>query len=528
MERYIIHEESALSVASLAMQTMIHIKSKISTEPFHTTKPKHNGNYKKSFQELFRGTRYENVLEMMLGVLNIFNQYVNEKSKENKMIKETNTAEVYITVSANIENNEKKHSQAKPTSVVHSLKDKVRSIVCHGILKRDTEEQPKKSEKQALVEYSHKNSQVSEETKEPNVKKHNVDGEQHNDIKIEDETSGETHVPKNQDESIHNQKLASKDSEVESDCNSDGQKEYHAEKNDINHAANNDTLLATVRSKNENHVCECFGLDCKSFISDMDKVQLSNETHVSILQQIVAKYEKWKRDDFLVSLPDYVLVPIQAIQNVFETQLKNKTVLLKVTEIEGNGNCLYRSLSESKVVKECFPKFKSYKATEPCQYVREVMYGFAKANQNLSFMIWKHYVPKKGDVNSRINTENYESWVETLQRNYFWGGPAEYTLFAYVFKCHVVCLRQLNSQVEIFCTREFHRKISNDIDRKRFIQMAEMLRSPSDVIFIWHHMMAKPRHKLGNEEIGYGDHYSFLEYDEKKKKKLFYDTFTFQ
>jgi hypothetical protein len=112
--------------------------------------------------------------------------------------------------------------------------------------------------------------------------------------------------------------------------------------------------------------------------------------------------------------------------------------------------------------------------------------------------------------------------------NFFWGGPAEYTLFAYAFKCHVVCLRQLNSQVDVFCTREFHRKISNDIDRKRFTQMAEMLRSPSDVIFIWHHKMTKPRHKLGNEEIGYGNHYSFLEYDEKKKKKLFYDTFKFQ
>jgi hypothetical protein len=47
------------------------------------------------------------------------------------------------------------------------------------------------------------------------------------------------------------------------------------------------------------------------------------------------------------------------------------------------------------------------------------MNDFAKVNQNLSYMIWKHYVPKKGDVNSRIDTENYESWVETLQRIFF-------------------------------------------------------------------------------------------------------------
>jgi hypothetical protein len=84
MEKYTIHEETALSVASLAMQTMIHIKKKISVEPFHTSKPKHNGNYVISFEELFRGTRYENVLELMLGVLHIFNQCVNEKQKRTK------------------------------------------------------------------------------------------------------------------------------------------------------------------------------------------------------------------------------------------------------------------------------------------------------------------------------------------------------------------------------------------------------------------------------------------------------------
>jgi hypothetical protein len=271
MERYTIHEETALSVASLAMQTMIHIKSKISTEPFHTTKPKRNGNYKKSFQELFTGTRYENVLEMMLGVLSIFNQCVNEKTKENKMIKETkNTAEVCITVSANTENNEKKHSQAVPMTVIHLLKDKVQSIVCYGILKGDTEEQPKKSEKDDIADDLHKDSQVSQETKETNIEKHNVDGEQQNDIKIEDETAGETHVPRNRDESICNQKLPSKDPEVDT------------------------LLLATVRSIPETHVCECFGVDYKSFISDMDRVQMSDETRVSILQQILAKYEKWK------------------------------------------------------------------------------------------------------------------------------------------------------------------------------------------------------------------------------------------
>jgi hypothetical protein len=122
----------------------------------------------------------------------------------------------------------------------------------------------------------------------------------------------------------------------------------------------------------------------------------------------------------------------------------------------------------------------------------------------------------------------FESWLETLKRNKFWGGHAEYTLFAYAFKCHVICLRQLKNELQVICSREFHLKISIEKDRKRFVQMGEMLQSLSDVIFIWHHKMTAPRHKLGDEKISYGDHYSFLEYKGKKTKKFYHDIFQFQ
>jgi hypothetical protein len=208
--------------------------------------------------------------------------------------------------------------------------------------------------------------------------------------------------------------------------------------------------------------------------------------------------------------------------------MPNETLVLKVHEIEGDGNCLYRSLSESKVVREHIPKFKSYQVMERHKYVREVMYSFTKANQILSQLIWKHYVPKKGDKDSRDETNTYESWLETLQQNKFWGGYAEYTLFAYAFKCHVICLRQLKNELQVICTREFHLKILIEKDRKRYVKMGEMFQSLSDVIFIWHHKMTAPRHKLADEKIGYGDHYSFLEYKGKKKKKFYHDTFQFQ
>jgi hypothetical protein len=270
-------------------------------------------------------------------------------------------------------------------------------------------------------------------------------------------------------------------------------------------------------------------MDYLYFLSRLDKVRKEDVKHMSILQKMLVKFKKWKRKDFPSAIPEYVSVPIQALQKLFEgQQFQNEAILLSVQKIEGDGNCLYQSLAESTVVKERIPKFKSYEAMERYKYVRDVMYGFAKGNQILSFMIWKHYVPKRGDKNFKEDTEKFESWVETLKENFRWGGQAEYTLFAYAFKCHVVCLRQLKARLELVCTRDFHPKISNEIDKKRFVHMGETFVSPSNVIFIWHHNFTKPRQKLGDEENGYGNHYSFLSYKKKQKKEIYHDTYLFE
>jgi hypothetical protein len=308
-----------------------------------------------------------------------------------------------------------------------------------------------------------------------------------------------------------------------------GTKKDYGDKNDDDTDANYDVWLAKVRAIPEKYFTECFEMDYLYFLSRLDKVRKEDVKHMSILQKMLVKFKKWKRKDFPSAIPEYVSVPIQALQKLFEgQQFQNEAILLSVQKIEGDGNCLYQSLAESTVVKERIPKFKSYEAMERYKYVRDVMYGFAKGNQILSFMIWKHYVPKRGDKNFKEDTEKFESWVETLKENFRWGGQAEYTLFAYAFKCHVVCLRQLKARLELVCTRDFHPKISNEIDKKRFVHMGETFVSPSNVIFIWHHNFTKPRQKLGDEENGYGNHYSFLSYKKKQKKEIYHDTYLFE
>jgi hypothetical protein len=91
MEKYTSNQEFALTLASFTMSLMIYIKGKIVQEPFHTNTMKQYGNVIKSFQELFIGSQFENVLDIMLCMLQVKNQGVNAKTQENKMLENNNT-----------------------------------------------------------------------------------------------------------------------------------------------------------------------------------------------------------------------------------------------------------------------------------------------------------------------------------------------------------------------------------------------------------------------------------------------------
>jgi hypothetical protein len=154
------------------------------------------------------------------------------------------------------------------------------------------------------------------------------------------------------------------------------------------------------------------------------------------------------------------------------------------------------------IQKQRIPKFIS---CEPHQYLRSEMSKFAEKNKELSFLIWKHYVDKKKGV-SLTNQDEYQKWVESLNKNTIWGGQAEYVLFAYTFQIHVICVRQLSHSVEAICSQIFQEKIKTD----QFITFGKIPKHPKDVVFIWHYILNNPQRKLVG---GYynGNHYSYLE-----------------
>jgi hypothetical protein len=394
---------------------------------------------------LFHGTQFENVLDVILGILQVHNQGINAKTNKNR------TKEVDMG-GAN-------------KGVQQTVHNKVSNL-----------------------DKTHKGVEVA-----------NIGGDiviTQKELDVKEGESTKTDDPKKT-------KMTDDKGDMET-----GIKRETKDKN----ALEANRLMEFLRSIPEQHVRDCFQKESPSFLSMLNGLSLQDARHRRYLEKLYAKYQKWNDKDYSSTLPDFLSVPIQVLKKFFQKEMQGEDVYLKVHHIDGDGNCMYRALSESRFVIDSVPKFRSYLSMERYKYVRETMYNFAKMNPKLCFIIWKHYVPKKdGDTRSYI--ERYDSWVETLSENKIWGGQAEYTV-----KVHVICVRQLVKEVEAICTFNFHNKLTDDNDRKKYIQLKKKPSSPNDVVFIWHHRMKVPRHKLGDDHNG--NHYSFLSYNEKRKQKL--------
>jgi hypothetical protein len=140
MEKYTSSEESALSVANFAMSLMIQLKAKIVMEKFHTEKSKKYGAVKKGFQELFHKSRFENVLDLMLDMLQVHNQGVNAKTQENKQL--ANNASTDVQKKTGIET---KTGNAKEGSAGLSTDDSKKNKFDHSHQKyqKDKDEKTK-------------------------------------------------------------------------------------------------------------------------------------------------------------------------------------------------------------------------------------------------------------------------------------------------------------------------------------------------------------------------------------------------
>jgi hypothetical protein len=107
----------------------------------------------------------------------------------------------------------------------------------------------------------------------------------------------------------------------------------------------------------------------------LDEAVEEKKNLLRYLQKVNAKYQKWKEKESPTTLPEYVSIPSQVLQKWFQYKLEHENVLFQVRKIEGDGNCLYRSLSQYMIQKQRIPKFIS---CEPHQYLRSEMSKFAK------------------------------------------------------------------------------------------------------------------------------------------------------
>jgi hypothetical protein len=272
----------------------------------------------------------------------------------------------------------------------------------------------------------------------------------------------------------------------------------------------------------------CFEMNLDLFKLRLKEAVEEKKNLLEYLRKVHAKYLKWKDKVFPTLLPEYVSIPSKPLQKWFNNKLKEDNILFRVQKIEGDGNCLYRSLSENSIIKQRIPKFIT---CEPYRYVRDEMNKFAVKNKDISFLIWKLYVDKNFDLNDEELCDlAYQKWLDSLKRNTTWGGQAEYVLFAYTFQIHVICIRQLQYEVEVVCTKIFQPSIGNQKTKTipSVTSFGKFPIEPKDVLFIWHHIMTNPRRKLTG---GYcnGNHYSYLELDSNwHGKTLSTNTFCFQ
>jgi hypothetical protein len=91
MEKYTISLETALSVASFAMTTMVQLRNQIAMENFHKQNRNHGG-YKKSFEQLFNGSSpYSDAFELIMDTLDVYNQGISAKTIHKKKLKSLDT-----------------------------------------------------------------------------------------------------------------------------------------------------------------------------------------------------------------------------------------------------------------------------------------------------------------------------------------------------------------------------------------------------------------------------------------------------
>jgi hypothetical protein len=141
------------------------------------------------------------------------------------------------------------------------------------------------------------------------------------------------------------------------------------------------------------------------------------------------------------------------------------------------------------------------------------MQEFAIANGNLSrLMFWFSW---KNDPDGKEFEKRYESWIDSLVEADKWGDTLEYTLFAYCFEIHVLCISVIYPKVVVISSYGNQPLIdasTSDFDKRPL--------HPNEVIFIWHHNAGNPSLFLGkdSEDAKLYNHFALIEMMQESEK----------
>jgi hypothetical protein len=275
-------------------------------------------------------------------------------------------------------------------------------------------------------------------------------------------------------------------------------------------------LLSVVQMIPRSMIIKMYKVSITEFANQLNK-RLSSTTKYNKrardLLEILNKYkmereteEKIRSESESTGLPEYLAVPCTTkIKDCFSSEPENSHLLFKVHETEGDGNCLYRALSNSKNLTDEYP----FMAGDH-EKLRQQMHKLADLSTTLPEMIHESY------SNARDKKLTCKEWIKSMSVNKKWGGRAEIIWFAYCMKIHVVCVSVLSARVYVLRTQGLDKLSKIPVTSIKKPKFHLQLTHPNELIFLWHHDYDKPWKFNGVEDDPddpiVSNHYSLIEF----------------
>jgi hypothetical protein len=276
----------------------------------------------------------------------------------------------------------------------------------------------------------------------------------------------------------------------------------------------------SVKSKGKGKVNDNDAIcDFVDAVGNAQKVIVDGDLQMSTLPAGTTLNSKTKKmSDALGNLPPYVAIPNQTINHLFRNHPNVGHTVFAIHPVEGDGNCLYRSLSLSTHYSKSMPDLSTRH-----RFLREMLQSYAAQQKNHAFLsrIWNALVKSKKE-------DSYDHWVRRIGQSTIWGSTAEIMLFAACLQIHVVCVELLRDTVGCVATQPtFTQCKVRGISTSDPIFYTLPPKSAKNVIFLWNHCHDDP-YKVHLPLETPADHYTLLELLQPQPKTFPESTFIFQ